>query len=135
MNRLETVDFPPQSSVTWLDRLEPRLAAAIRLMEAKLEEPICVAQIALKLGLSTRSLELICKQHLGTSPGAYFLRLRLQAARRLVLDTKLPMVDISIRTGFSNPTSFSRAFKRRYQTTPLRLRNKSLGFTSEIVTV
>ena len=113
------------TSLGHLETLEPRLAQAIRLMESHIEEPLKINQIAERVSLSMRMLEILSIKHLGIGPGAYYLRLRLQAARRLVLDTKSPLLDISIRSGFKSHTAFSRAFKRRYNHSPTQLRKMS----------
>lgn len=109
-----------------IQQTEPRLAEALEMMQESLEEPLPVSEIAARLGISNRTLELISNKHLGASPGAYYLRLRLQAARRLVLDTNISMLDISVRTGFNNQAGFTRAFKKRYGQSPLNLRNSAI---------
>ena len=95
-------------------------------MQQTLEDPILISEIAQQLKLSPRTLELISHKHLGVSPGAYYLRLRLQAACRLVLDTNSSMQDIAVRTGFNNQAGFTRAFKKRYGQSPLNLRNSAI---------
>jgi len=112
-------------SLNWLDRVEPRLAHALRVMDSQHEAPLATHQIAKLIGVSPRTLELLMRSHLNTSPHAYYLRSRLQEARRLVLDSQSSMLEIALRTGFSNPSSFSRAFKQRYQVTPIQLRNSA----------
>ena len=107
-----------------IELIEPRLAQAIRLMENNIEEPIKISHIANQVGMSIRSLERISRQHLTLSPGKYYLRLRLQAARRLALDTSSSIQDISIKTGFSSQTSLSRAFRQRYGLSPMQLRQQ-----------
>ena len=52
------------------------------------------------------------------SPGAYFVALRLNAARRLVLDTNLPIAEVAERSGFSAIASLSRAFRRQFGAPP-----------------
>lgn len=113
------------ANVSWLKRAEPRLVQMIELMTAHIEEPLSISVIAVKLTLSIRTLELICKKHLKLTPAAYYLRLRLQVARRLVLDTNCTMLDVAVRTGFTNASSFTRAFKARYETSPSSLRRRA----------
>ena len=115
-------DAQPLVSLGRLDGYDPRLAQAIRLMEAHVDRPLTVAAIARRIGLSARALELLFARSIGESPGAYYLRLRLNAARRLVLDTAEPMADIAARTGFSSGSSFSRAFKAGFGQPPARMR-------------
>ena len=115
-------DAQPLVSLGRLDGYDPRLARAIRLMEAHLDRPLTVAAIARRVGLSARALELIFSRSIGETPGAYYLRLRLSAARRLVLDTAEPMADIAARTGFSSASAFSRAFKGGFGKAPALMR-------------
>ncbi len=111
-------DTQPLVSLGLVANREPRVAAAIQLMEKQIDETIRISTIAKKLNLSVRMLEYLFAQTLGVSPGAFYLRLRLQTARRLVIDTRLSMREIAIRSGFNSLPSFSRMFKRYYQQSP-----------------
>jgi len=115
-------DAQPLVSLGRLDGYDPRLAQAIRLMESHVDRPLTVAAIARRVGLSARALELMFSRSIGETPGAYYLRLRLNAARRLVLDTAEPMADIAARTGFSSASAFSRAFKAGFGKAPALMR-------------
>ncbi|MFU0507004.1 GlxA family transcriptional regulator [Pseudaminobacter sp. NGMCC 1.201702] len=117
-------DAQPLVSLGRLDGYDPRLAQTIRLMEAHVDEPLTIAAIARRADVTARTLESIFKGSIGETPGAYYLRLRLGAARRLVLDTRLAMADIAARTGFSSATTFSRAFAKAFGSPPARLRRK-----------
>lgn len=108
----------PLVSLGRLRNREPRVAAAIRVMEAHLDQPLPVSAIARRGGLSARRLETLFRDTVAASPGAYYLALRLKAARRLVLDTRLPMADVAERTGFSSISSLSRAFRREFGVPP-----------------
>ena len=105
-------------------RLDPRLAAAIARMEQRLDAPEPIAELARSLGLSTRRLEMLFRTHLNQSPAAYALALRLAAARRLITDTHHPLAEIALRSGFSSPSSLSRAFTRAFATPPSALRKR-----------
>lgn len=115
-------DAQPLVSLGRLDGYDPRLAQAIRLMEAHVDQPLTVAAIARRAGITARTLEEIFRKSIGETPGAYYLRLRLNAARRLVVDTRVPMADVAARTGFSSAAAFSRAFSRAFGQAPVRLR-------------
>ena len=115
-------DAQPLVSLGRLDGYDPRLAQAIRLMEAHVDHPLTIATIARRTGVTARSLETIFRKSIGEAPGAYYLRLRLGAARRLVLDTRAPMADIAARTGFSSAAAFSRAFSKAFGEAPVRMR-------------
>lgn len=108
----------PLVSLGRLRDREPRVAAAIRVMEAHLDAPLPINAIARRGGVSSRTLETLFHGAVGTSPGAYYLALRLKAARRLVLDTRLSMAEIAERAGFSSIAALSRAFRREYGLPP-----------------
>lgn len=115
-------DAQPLVSLGRLDGYDPRLAQAIRLMEAHIDRPLTIEVMARRAGVTARTLESIFRKSIGETPGAYYLRLRLGAARRLVLDTRVAMADIAERTGFSSAGAFSRAFSRSFGSPPTALR-------------
>lgn len=115
-------DAQPLVSLGRLDSHDPRIAQAIRLMENHIDRPLTMAALAARLGITTRTLEKIFMASVGETPGAYCLRLRLNAARRLVLDTTESMTGIAARTGFSSAAVFSRAFARAFGQPPIRKR-------------
>jgi transcriptional regulator GlxA family with amidase domain len=105
-------------------RLDPRVAHALRLMEAHLDAPLPIPGVAAMIGLSTRRLEGLFTQYLGMTPAAYGLNLRLQAARRMLTDTRHPLAEVALRCGFSSPSTLSRAFARAYGMAPGALRRR-----------
>jgi transcriptional regulator GlxA family with amidase domain len=115
-------DAQPLVSLGRLDGYDPRLAQAIRLMETHVDSPLPVSAIARRTGVTARTLETTFAKSIGETPGAYYLRLRLNAARRLVLDTALPMADIAGRSGFSSAAAFTRAFTRGFGQAPSAMR-------------
>ncbi|WP_315918981.1 GlxA family transcriptional regulator [Mesorhizobium sp. SP-1A] len=117
-------DAQPLVSLGRLDGYDARLAQAVRLMEAHIDQPLTVAAIARRAGVTPRTLENIFRRSIGETPGTYYLRLRLGAARRLVADTAVPMADIAGRTGFSSAAAFSRAFSRAFGEAPSQFRQK-----------
>ncbi|MCH8106249.1 MAG: helix-turn-helix domain-containing protein, partial [Proteobacteria bacterium] len=121
----DATDTQPLVSLGSLENREPRVAAAIHLMEQHIDETISVSEIAAHTKLSVRMLEYLFAQTLNLSPGAYYRRLRLKSAHRLVVDTRLRMQEIAIRTGFNSLPSFSRMFKRYYQQSPVECRKLS----------
>lgn len=106
---------------------DPRLSAALKLMNAHLEAPLPLARIAAAQGISLRRMEQLFRAGLGQGPGAAYLDLRLQAARRLVVDTRHELQEIGLRCGFGEQSSFSRAFRRRFGCSPRALRRAPGG--------
>lgn len=115
-------DAQPLVSLGLLTQQEPRIAAAIRVMSEHLDDPLSMGQLATQLQLSLRMLEYLFREHLHCSPTQYYLHLRLQSARRLVIDTHLPIQEIALRTGFSSLASLSRSFRAAYQFSPAHYR-------------
>ena len=115
-------DAQPLVSLGRLDGYDARLAQAVRLMEAHIDQPLTIAAIARRAGVTARTLESVFRKSIGETPGAYYLRLRLSAARRLVVDTRVAMADIAGRTGFSSAAGFSRAFSKAFGEAPVRHR-------------
>ncbi|MDW9723228.1 helix-turn-helix domain-containing protein [Sinorhizobium meliloti] len=125
-------DVQPFVSLGRIEARDPELAAAIRLMERTIERPMTVAALARRLSVSQRKLETLFAKGLSTSPGAYYLRLRLQVAHRLVRDTGIPMRDIALRCGFDSLSAFSRAYRREYRTSALKMRSaRGAGVTPD----
>ncbi len=120
----------PQIAPTTRDpSLDARVARAIARMESRLDAPEPVSKIAAAVGLSPRRLETLFREGLNTTPGAYGLSLRLAAARRLLNDTKHPLAEIALRTGFSGPSTLSRAFRAHHGQAPGALRRPPPGGT------
>jgi transcriptional regulator GlxA family with amidase domain len=91
-------------------------------MEARLDTPEPAAVTARQVGLSPRRLEGLFRAALGTTPAAHALDLRLQAARRMLSDTRHPVQEVALRTGFTSPTAFARAFRHRFGHSPTSVR-------------
>ncbi len=102
-----------------------RVSAALSAMAAHLEEPLPLIDIAQAQGLGLRRMSQLFRADLGQGPGAAYLDLRLQAARRMVIDTAHPLGDIALRCGFADQTVFARAFRRRFGVSARRLRRGS----------
>lgn len=115
-------DEQPLVALGRIDDHDPRVAAAIRLMEDRVDSPLTTAAIAKRVNLSARGLEKLFHASIGETPGAYYLRLRLSIARRLVTDTRTPLADIAERTGFASAGAFSRAFSNRFGSAPINVR-------------
>jgi transcriptional regulator GlxA family with amidase domain len=102
--------------------LDLRVAQALARMEARIDTPEPASDTAKAVGLSPRRLETLFRAALGTTPAAHALDLRLQAARRMLTDTRHPLAEVALRTGFSSPSTLSRAFRARFGHPPGALR-------------
>ncbi|WP_417429709.1 GlxA family transcriptional regulator [Kiloniella sp.] len=100
----------------------PKLLAVIKLMEDNLEEPLTRIQLAKDAGLSTRQLERLFRKYLGRSPARYYLELRLNKARLLLLQTNMSVIDVALACGFVSASHFSKCYRDFFGRTPRKER-------------
>jgi transcriptional regulator GlxA family with amidase domain len=118
-------DTQAMSATSRLKHLESRVAQAVKFMEENLDDPVSIRSLNSTIGVSSKTLEQLFKLHLDSTPKAFYLRLRLQAARRLVLDSQLKLTEIAVRSGFNSQTHFTRSFKRHFGVAPRILRSNA----------
>lgn len=111
----------------------PEVARAIVAMEDALEEPLPIAEVARRSGCSQRKLERSFATALGVTPQAYYQHLRLSAAREMLRQGGRAVAEAAIRTGFSSPTSFARAYRRRFGESPGTVKTAALESRAGIV--
>ena len=96
----------------------PRLLDAVSLMEQALEAPLALDEIAERVGVSKRQLERLFRVHLGSSPGRYYIGLRLRRARTLLEQTAMTVTDVGVACGFVSASHFSRCYRERFGHSP-----------------
>jgi transcriptional regulator GlxA family with amidase domain len=87
-------------------------------MEANLEEPMSLDELAQHVGLSRRQLERLFQKHLRCVPTRYYLELRLARARQLLLQTSMSIVDVAFACGFVSAPHFSKCYRDFYGIPP-----------------
>ena len=112
-----------QAAHLW-DDTSSRVKAGASAGQASLPS---VAQAAAKLGVSDRHLRRIFEAHLGVSPLQYLQTRRLLCAKQLLTDTRLPIADIALASGFASLRRFNAAFVQHYRFNPTQLRKNSQG--------
>ncbi len=100
----------------------PKLSQVIQMMEANIEEPISPSVLAKDVGMSTRQLERLFRRYLNRSPKRYYMELRLQKARNLLMQTDMSVINVALACGFASPSHFSKCYRAHYDTTPYRER-------------
>ncbi len=100
----------------------PKLSQVIQMMEANIEEPISPSNLAKDVGMSTRQLERLFRRYLSRSPKRYYMELRLQKARNLLMQTDMSVINVALACGFASPSHFSKCYRAHYDTTPYRER-------------
>lgn len=95
------------------------LMRAIAIMEANVEEPISPSLIAKELRISTRQLERLFGRYLNSTPKHYFMEMRLNRARNLLVQTEQSITEIAIACGFRSSSHFSKVFRGQFGKSPL----------------
>lgn len=85
---------------------------------AHLSENIKIIEIAEKFGITTAGLILKFKKNTGLSPSNYLILLRMELARKLLLQSTLSITEIAVKCGYENTFYFSNAFKKHNNMTP-----------------
>ncbi|WP_185802876.1 GlxA family transcriptional regulator [Pontivivens nitratireducens] len=100
----------------------PKLANVIRMMEENIEEPVSPSLLAADVGMSTRQLERLFRRYLNRSPKRYYMELRLQKAKNLLMQTDMTVINVALACGFTSPSHFSKCYRAHFSTTPYRER-------------
>ncbi|TIT28748.1 MAG: helix-turn-helix domain-containing protein, partial [Mesorhizobium sp.] len=95
-----------------------RVAEVIRLMEQHIEDPLTFCDIAKSVGLSRRQIERLFERYVSCSPRRYYARLRLERAKRLIEQTKMPLLEIAVACGFVSSSHFSKCFRETFGRVP-----------------
>src|SRR6266705_3068233 len=76
---------------------------------------------------SVRNFERVFTRELGVSPGRYVLQMRVEAAQRMLEETRKGLMQIALAGGFSSADAMRHAFVRTLRTTPLSCRRPLHG--------
>ncbi len=122
-NSMRTEHDEPRLSIpTRIGVRHPKLSKVIQMMEKNIEEPISPSILARDVSMSTRQLERLFRRYLDRSPKRYYMELRLQKARNLLMQTDMSVINVALACGFSSPSHFSKCYRTQYETTPYRER-------------
>ncbi|MFE3791424.1 helix-turn-helix domain-containing protein [Streptomyces goshikiensis] len=110
-------------------------AAVLRVigdMHTNLGQELTIDDMARTAMFSKFHFTRVFRDVTGTSPGRFLSVLRLQEAKRLLIETKFSVADISSQVGYSSVGTFSSRFKACVGVSPSMFRDRG-GFTPEIV--
>ena len=93
-----------------------------RLFDDHLGENLPTQAIAAKFGVSVRTLTKRCRQVLGRPPARAFMHHKMDHAAHALLQSEIPIKEISNRLGFQNQYHFSHVFRRYFGASPSRYR-------------
>lgn len=109
---------------------------SLKYIQEHFQENIQIKDIAETCHITETYLARIYKKYLPSTPSEFLNETRLLAAKKLLLNTNLPLKSISEAVGFSSPRSFNIFFERKFQTLPAQFRlqekRKITPYTSTI---
>jgi transcriptional regulator GlxA family with amidase domain len=105
-------------------RYDPLVTRAERWIRANLRRELRVNEIAAHVAVSSRTLGRRFREGTGDSPQIYVQKLRVEAAKALLENTRLRMSDILERVGYGDESTFRRLFKRHTSLSPRDYRRR-----------
>jgi AraC family transcriptional regulator, glycine betaine-responsive activator len=96
----------------------PKVLAIVAVMEKTLEEPLSCSELAQEADLSPRQLERLFQRYLGETPTRYYLSLRLERAKTLLMQTSMPVLSVGLACGFVSASHFSKCYHEYFGRTP-----------------
>jgi AraC family transcriptional regulator, arabinose operon regulatory protein len=105
--------------------MDPRITWAIEEIDRRLGEPTRVGDMAAAVNLSPSRFSHMFREAMGISPMRYLQAKRMEHARVLLETTSLSVKEVMARVGCSDPSHFSRDFRRYHGTPPSAWRTSS----------
>ncbi len=101
-----------------IPKINRDLARCVELMLSHIEDPLTLEQVCRSTDLKIWQINRLFKRYLQTSPAKYYLSLRLEHAKNLLINSHDKVSDIALSCGFDNPETFSRVYKKHYGINP-----------------
>ncbi|MDQ2859569.1 MAG: helix-turn-helix domain-containing protein [Pseudomonadota bacterium] len=98
------------------------VSRALALIEAGALDSADVEALAGRLGVGERQLRRLFRQHLGASPTAVAQTRRVLLAKQLIHQTRLPMTQVALASGFGSVRRFNETFQQLYDRPPAAVR-------------
>jgi AraC family transcriptional regulator of adaptative response / DNA-3-methyladenine glycosylase II len=107
------------------------VSRALRLIGESALEDGGIEGLAERLGVTSRHLRRLFIKHLGASPSAVAKTRRLHFAKKLIDETRLPMTDVALASGFGCVRRFNAVIRKTYKRTPTHIRSLAQQKTAE----
>lgn len=98
-------------------------------LRKNLDQDLSIEAICKQFYISQSKLYKLSKENFGMGISDYIRSLRLKKAQKLLLDTDMPITQVSETVGIYDTNYFIRAFKKQTGTTPLKFRSQKNSFS------
>jgi len=102
-----------------------RIGKIIGRLETQYQKDWHIAQLSKVAGMSKSSLIVAFKDATGYPPIDYLIRIRLQKAAELLIETETSLGEIAAQCGFHDSNYLTRQFRRVYNLTPRQFRKNN----------
>lgn len=99
-----------------------KLQRAIETMAEGLDRDFSLSRLAGGAGMSVAHFSRMFRKATGRSPSQYFIHLRMDVARQLLLESSMSMLTIALEVGYGSPSHFAQVFRRHTGVTPREYR-------------
>ena len=104
-----------------------RVSRAIELIRTNLADDLSLGQLAGVTGISASQFGRVFRAETGQTPHHYLVNARVEAACGLLERTALPIIEVALQCGFSQPSHFATTFRRALGVTPREYRTARRG--------
>lgn len=111
--------------------LEPVLAVVFEVIERRYRDGLTLAEVAHAVHVSPAHLTTTVRRTTGRTVGEWIIYRRIVEARRLLIETRLPIAEVAASVGYRDPVLFRRQFAARHAMTPGRWRAAASGRTKD----
>ena len=108
-----------------IEHLNSMVSRAKSIMYKNIDKSIDLNHIATQLGVSYSKFRLDFKRQTGVSPLQYYILLKIEKSKELLLNTEKNQQEIAFELGFESDYYFNRLFKRKTGLAPGKFRNIS----------
>jgi len=107
-----------------------QISSALKIIHSRSEDNFTLEEIAREVGMSRASFANKFKTLVGLTPMNYATNWRMNKAKDLLRNKNLSTLDIAEKVGYSSEASFSRAFKKQFNSNPGMIRRQIFATTN-----
>ncbi len=94
----------------------------VEWLECNLEHPVTAGEMAVRVGLAPQLFQRLFKESIGSTPARFFLNMRMDAGKKLLLESDAGIKSVANAVGFPDLPHFYRSFKKHTGQTPEQFR-------------